>query len=217
MFLNISGNCFLIWFWNERNFWRLAEKYWQASGTSKTCLPARRDNWNYVFKEIKKVFLKDLTFSTGKKDVGRLWGLPQAPREMEAFERREATNTLLFLFFFKNRSHYAICIVNCPSIWSLWSIPFSLDCNLRLIFLNLVYLDVASTFCKYICRHQAMNRKTKTTEKMMNDERTFTFINKSFSPSFLQLVICLYSEVVLDFSFGHWKCPNREWGKGHIS
>ena len=21
----------------------------------------------------------------------------------------------------------------------------------------------------------------------------------------------------LDFRFGHWKCPNREWGKGHIS
>ena len=22
--------------------------------------------------------------------------------------------------------------------------------------------------------------------------------------------------VVLDFHFGHWKCPNREWGKGHL-
>ena len=23
--------------------------------------------------------------------------------------------------------------------------------------------------------------------------------------------------MVLDFRFGHWKCPNREWGKGHFS
>ena len=23
--------------------------------------------------------------------------------------------------------------------------------------------------------------------------------------------------MVLDFRFGHWKCPNREWGKGLIS
>ena len=31
------------------------------------------------------------------------------------------------------------------------------------------------------------------------------------------LGVCLYSEVVLDFRFGHWKCPNREGGKGHFS
>ena len=31
------------------------------------------------------------------------------------------------------------------------------------------------------------------------------------------LGVCFYREVVLDFHFGHWKCPNREWGKGHIS
>ena len=29
--------------------------------------------------------------------------------------------------------------------------------------------------------------------------------------------VCFYWEVVLDFRFGHWKCPNREWEKGHIS
>ena len=26
----------------------------------------------------------------------------------------------------------------------------------------------------------------------------------------ITLGVCLYSEVVLDFRFGHWKCPNRE-------
>ena len=29
--------------------------------------------------------------------------------------------------------------------------------------------------------------------------------------------VCLYLEVVLDFRLGHWKCPNRDWGKGHFS
>ena len=33
-------------------------------------------------------------------------------------------------------------------------------------------------------------------------------------PYFPLIGVCWYSEVVLDFHFGHWKCLNREWGKG---
>ena len=40
--------------------------------------------------------------------------------------------------------------------------------------------------------------------------------SRSRLSSKLLRMVCLYSEVVLDFRFGHWKCPNREWGKGHF-
>ena len=34
--------------------------------------------------------------------------------------------------------------------------------------------------------------------------------------SHYKLGVCFYSKVVLDFCFRHWRCPNRDWGKGHF-
>ena len=49
-------------------------------------------------------------------------------------------------------------------------------------------------------------------------ENDFPVVKSGFWGHISHLLgICLYWEVVLDFPFGHWKCPNWEWGKGHFS
>ena len=58
-----------------------------------------------------------MTFSSAKKDVGRLWGLPQTPRDTGAFEIRGATNTSLKTFIYKqNKLGDAIAISKSETI-----------------------------------------------------------------------------------------------------
>ena len=81
------------------------------------------------------------------------------------------------------------------------------------------YLDPSSILTWLFLRFHCV---IKTSQEVRMLSRSLSdcqspFLNAMISFKFHSIGVCFYWEVVLDFRFGQWKCPKREWGKGHCS